>query len=129
MKNSETILSYEDFVLHIKGCTQNKRESQKKIYSHFYQHAKVVCDAYTATCEEAIEILNQGFLKIFKQMTNFAPAYTNEISSFLNWLQKIMADEAIEHYTKQNKHSLIAGLPDKIYSRPDLIKTGLRNYC
>jgi RNA polymerase sigma-70 factor, ECF subfamily len=129
MKNSETTLSNEEFVLHIRGCTQNKRESQKKIYGHFYQHAIVICDSYAATDEEAVEILNQGFLKIFKQMINHAPAYINEISSFLDWLQKMMADEAIEHYTKQNKYRLIVGLPNKIYSCPDLIKTGLRNYC
>jgi len=129
MKNSETTLSYEEFVQHIKGCTQNKRESQKKIYGHFYQHAIAICDAYAATYEEAVEILNQGFLKIFKQMINYAPAYISEISLFLDWLKKTMANEAIEHYAKQNKHRLIEGLPNKIYTCSGLIKPGLRNCC
>jgi RNA polymerase sigma-70 factor (ECF subfamily) len=52
--------------MHIEGCALNNRESQKKIYTSFYGYAMAVCDRYTNTQDDAVEILNDGFLKIFK---------------------------------------------------------------
>ena len=125
MINYELMLSSEEFARHIKGCALNKRDSQKKIYTTFYRHAMAICEGYAATYDEAIEILNKGFLKIFKQIINDSPACANERSSFLEWLLKIMTDEAIDHYKRNNKQHFIAELGNKIYDCPDLIKTRL----
>jgi len=122
MRNDNAMLSSEEFARHVKGCAQNKRDSQQKIYSYFFRQAMVVCEGHAATYDEAIEILNKGFLKIFEAIINNAPAMTSELSSFLDWLRKIMTDEAIEHYRKNNKHSVIAELSNKIFNRPDVIK-------
>jgi RNA polymerase sigma-70 factor (ECF subfamily) len=117
MMNSEAMLLSEEFALDIKGCALNKRDSQKKIYTTFYSQALVVCEGYANTYDEAIEILNKGFLKIFKQIVNNSPAFANEMSSFLDWLLKIMADEAIDHYYRRNnKHHVIAEPGNNIYS-------------
>ena len=125
MMNYDAILSSEDLALHIKGCALNKRDSQKKIYTSFYREAMVICECYANTYEEAIEILNKGFLKIFKQIINYSPACAHEMSSFLGWLMKIMADEAIDHYKRNNKRHVIAEIGNKIFDSPDLIKTRL----
>ena len=118
-------ISAEEFALHIKGCALNKRDSQKKIYTTFFRHAMAVCEGYAATYDEAIEILNNGFLKIFKQIKSDSPASANEISSFLDWLLKIMADEASEHCRRNNKHYVIVELAHKIYRCPDIIEKRL----
>jgi RNA polymerase sigma-70 factor (ECF subfamily) len=115
-------ISNEEFALHIKGCALNKRDSQKKIYNTFYRHAMAVCEGYAATYDEAIEILNKGFLKIFKLIISNSPAFANEISSFLEWLLKIMADEASEHCRRNNKHHVITELTHKIYRCPGIIE-------
>jgi len=118
-------ISPEEFALHIKGCALNKRDSQKKIYTTFYRHAMAVCEGYAATYDEAIEILNNGFLKIFKQIKSDSPDSANEISTFLEWLLKIMADEASEHYRRNNKHHVILEPAHKIYRCPDIIEKRL----
>jgi RNA polymerase sigma-70 factor (ECF subfamily) len=118
------MLSSGEFDLHIKGCAQNLRTSQKKIYTSFYSHALEVCERYAATHDEAVEILNKGFLKIFKEITKHSPADTNEISFFVDWLRKMMADEANVHYRRMNKHRILSGLGKKIYHFPDLILKG-----
>ena len=125
MLNYEPMLSSEEFARHIKGCALNKRDSQKKIYSTFYWQAMVICEGYAATYDEAIEILNKGFPKIFKQIINYSPACAHERSSFLDWLLKIMTDEAIAHYKRNNKRHIIAEIGNKIFDSTDLIKTRL----
>lgn len=104
------MLTQEDLNIHIRGCTLNSRESQKKIYNAFYGYAMAICDCYANNEDDAVEILNDGFLKIFKEIHRYKPAYTNEINSFKGWLRKIMVYTAIDHFRKNKKHRLVGEL-------------------
>ena len=106
MKNGCTKLSPKKFTRYIRGCVQNERGSQKKIYKAFYGHAMTVCNDYAASPDDAVEILNEGFLKIFKQVINYSPVYINEISSFLGWVRKVMLHTAIEHYENYSEQTM-----------------------
>jgi RNA polymerase sigma-70 factor (ECF subfamily) len=94
----------------IRGCTLNNRESQKKIYNSFYSYGMAICDRYTKHKEDSIEIFNDGFLKIFKEIHRFKATYTDELSSFKGWLRKIMIYTAIDYNRKYHKHSFAAEL-------------------
>jgi len=104
------LLSSDELSLHIRGCALNQRESQKKIYNSFYGYAMAICDCYVNREEDAVEILNDGFLKIFKEIHHYKPAYANEINSFKGWLRKIMVYTAIDHFRKNQKHKVIGEL-------------------
>ena len=104
------MLTQEDLNVHIRGCALNSRESQKKIYNAFYGYAMSVCDCYAATEEDALEIMNDGFLKIFKEVYHFKPAYANELNSFKGWLRRIMVNTAIDHFRKNKKHQVVSEL-------------------
>jgi RNA polymerase sigma factor (sigma-70 family) len=92
------LLSSEELTLHIRGCALNERESQKKIYNSFFGYGMAICDCYAANEEDAIEILNDGFLKIFKEIHRFTPAYSNEMNSFK------------DHFRKNVKHKVVGEL-------------------
>ena len=110
MANNEPLLSADELNLFIRGCALNERESQKKIYNAFYGYAMAICDCYANNEDDAVEILNDGFLKIFKEIHRYKPAYTNEINSFKGWLRKIMVYTAIDHFRKNKKHRLVGEL-------------------
>src|SRR5688572_744285 len=65
-----------------------------------------ICHRYTHLEEDATEILNDGFLKVFVEIYRFKPAYADTMSSFKGWLRKIMIYTAIDHFRKNHKHSL-----------------------
>ena len=104
------MLSEQELELHIRGCVLNNRESQKKIYSSFYGYAMSICHRYTNHEEDATEILNDGFLKVFVEIYRFKPAYTDTVNSFKGWLRKIMIYTAIDHFRKNNKHRMTTEL-------------------
>lgn len=108
------MLSAEELSLHIERCALNNRESQKKIYTSFYGYAMAVCDRYTNNQDDAIEILNDGFLKVFKEIYRYKPAYTDVISSFKGWLRKIMVYTAIDHFRKNHKHQFTTDLDNGV---------------
>lgn len=104
------MLSADELSMYIRGCALNERASQKKIYNSFYGYAMAICDCYASNEDDAIEILNDGFLKIFKEIHRYKPAYTNEINSFKGWLRKIMVYTAIDHFRRNKKHHVVGEL-------------------
>jgi RNA polymerase sigma-70 factor (ECF subfamily) len=67
-----------------------------------------VCDRYTNNHDDAVEILNDGFLKIFKEIHRYKPAYADVVGSFTGWLRKIMVYTAIDHFRRNQKHRFTA---------------------
>lgn len=86
-------------LLFLEGCKQQDRESQRMLYKHHYAYAMSICLRYSQTKEEAKEILNDGFMKVFSKIDQY-----NIETSFLGWLRRIMINTAIDHYRKEVKH-------------------------
>jgi len=102
----------------IRGCTLNIRESQKKIYNSFYSYGMAICERYTRRKEDAIEIFNDAFLKIFKEIHRYNPAYADEVNSFKGWVRKIMIYTAIDYNRKYHKHNFTADLENNMIYIP-----------
>lgn len=92
-------------LLLIEGCKRRDRESQRLLYQHHYAYAMSICLRYTRTREEAREILNDGFMKVFTKIDQYNPE-----TSFHGWLRKIMINTSIDHYRKEVKHYYQASL-------------------
>jgi RNA polymerase sigma factor (sigma-70 family) len=98
------LLTEQELNLLISDCASNNRESQKKLYHSFYGYAMSVCNRYINTTDDGSEILNDGFLKVFKEIHQFTPSYADVLSSFKGWLRKIMVYTAIDHFRKNQKY-------------------------
>lgn len=84
----------------IDGCRQWNRSSQELLYRQFFGYAMSIALRYAQNREEAIEILNDGFLKIFQHISEFD---TNR--SFKSWLAKIVVNTAIDHLRSKKRIS------------------------
>ena len=77
-----------------------------------------ICDRYTKRKEDAIEIFNDSFLKIFKEIHRYTPSYSDQINSFKGWIRKVLIHTAIDHSRKYNKHYFNAELERSIIYIP-----------
>lgn len=84
----------------IEGCREWKRSSQEALYRQFFGYAMAICLRYASNKDEAIEILNDGFLKIFNHIQSYDTS-----RPFKSWLSKIMANTAIDHLRSKKKIS------------------------
>jgi len=82
----------------LEGCLQGHRESQKLLYQKFYNYGMSISLRYANNRDEASEILNDGFMKIFSNLKKF-----DMTRPFKPWLSKIMVNTAIDHYHKQQR--------------------------
>ncbi len=83
----------------IEKCMNGERLAQKKLYTDHYSFAMAICQRYCKTKDEALEVLNDGFLKVFKNLHKY-----NTSQSFRNWLKRILINASIDFYRSQKKH-------------------------
>jgi RNA polymerase sigma factor (sigma-70 family) len=69
------------------------------LYEKYYAYGIGVCYRYAYSQEEAVEILNDSFLNVFKNIDLFNPE-----KAFLPWFKKIIVRKAIDYYRKNKKH-------------------------
>lgn len=98
-KTGSKIRDSSTMLLLIQGCKRNDRESQRLLYQHYYGFAMGVCTRYCKTVDEAKEVMNDGFMKVFLKIDQYNPS-----TSFHGWLKVIMINTAIDHYRKERKH-------------------------
>jgi len=111
--------SAEELIFHVRGCSLNKRESQKAIFSSFYGYAMSICLRYANKQEDATEIVNDGFLKVFREIHRFMPAYSDVVSSFKGWLRKIMICTSIDHIRKFHQYEEATSLEENFAELSD----------
>ena len=86
----------------IKGCILNDRRMQELLYKQYCSAMMVLCKSYTKNEEDAIEVLQDAFLKIFQQIDK----YDASRSSLYTWMRKIMITTAIDFLRKQNRKNV-----------------------
>lgn len=88
----------------IKGCINQDRNKQQAFYKHFYGYSAAICMRYTAKQEDISEVVNDGFLKVFKEIHNFRTPNDNYLATLKAWIRRIMINTSIDHYRKYNKN-------------------------
>ncbi|MEN7550942.1 RNA polymerase sigma factor [Rapidithrix thailandica] len=82
----------------LKACINNDRGAQKELYKLYYGYGMSICLRYADSKNEAAEILNDGFMKIFKYLKSF------DLSKpFKPWFSRIMVNAAVDYFHKSNK--------------------------
>lgn len=80
----------------IQGCIRNERNAQEKVYRLFYPRMMALVKRYIDQDEQAEEVLNNGFLRAFQKVEQYAFQ-----GSFEGWLRKIVF-HSVSDYVKQN---------------------------
>jgi RNA polymerase sigma-70 factor (ECF subfamily) len=71
---------------------------QKMLYDKYAAKLFGIALRYAQSQEDAKDILQDGFVKVFKNLSKFKGT-----GSFEGWMRRIMVNTAIEHYRKKNQ--------------------------
>lgn len=92
----KSTLSEQDLV---KGCSRNDRRTQEQLYKNYAPAMLVLCRSYTKNEEDAVEVLQDGFLKIFQQIDRF----DGSKSSLYTWMRTVVIRTAIDFLRRKGK--------------------------
>lgn len=79
----------------IQACVKNERWAQKILYEQFYSKMMGVCMRYSKNKDDALDILHDGFMKVFKNVSKYQPG-----TSLSAWIHRIMVNTSIDFYRK-----------------------------
>jgi RNA polymerase sigma factor (sigma-70 family) len=87
----------------IEGCRANDRASQKELYLMLKDYAMKICYRYQNNVEQVEEIMNEGFIKLFRNIGQFEEArHTDVTASLKGWFKRILVNTCIDHYRKNS---------------------------
>lgn len=95
---SITIDIYNDEASFIKACIQGEEWAMKMLYEEFYPLMLPVCLRYASNEHEALDILQEGFIKVFRYLDKYKPG-----TSLKSWIKRIMINTSIDFYRKRSK--------------------------
>jgi RNA polymerase sigma-70 factor (ECF subfamily) len=80
----------------IEGCLQGNSKMQYELYQRFAPKMYGVCLRYAANAEEAEDVLQEGFVKVFRKLQSFRSE-----GSFEGWIRRIFVNTAIEQFRRK----------------------------
>jgi RNA polymerase sigma factor (sigma-70 family) len=83
----------------ITGCISGDRRAQELLYKQFYGPMSTICLRYTRNQEDAIEVLHNGFLKVYKNIHT----YDATKASLYTWIRTIVVNSAIDFIRQRGK--------------------------
>ena len=98
----------------IEGCKTWDHAAQKGVYQLFSAKMFAICLRYAKDRMEAEEILQSGFVKVFRSIENFR----NE-GAFEGWVKRIMVNTAIEYYRRSSKLMVTSELTPQLEPQQD----------
>ena len=88
---------YSDSEL-IQGCRDNDRKYQELLYRKYAKKMYGICMSYAKDRSMAQEILQDGFVKVFKKIDTF-----KEQGSLEGWIRKIITNTALDYLRQKSK--------------------------
>lgn len=83
----------------VRNCLKQKPEAQKRLYDHFAPSMLGVCYRYTKSREDAENVLQEGFIKVFKNLKR----YRGE-GDLGAWIRKIMVNTALNYLKTHRRY-------------------------
>jgi RNA polymerase sigma-70 factor (ECF subfamily) len=80
----------------IKGCLKGNRKCQEELYKMFSDRMFGLCLQYANSYDDACDILQDGFIKVFRKMDQYSGK-----GSFEGWMRRVMINTALERYRSQ----------------------------
>ncbi len=91
----------------IRGCIANERQFQELLYREHFNVMLAMVHRFTRDEEKALDILNSGFLKVFKKIESYSGT-----GSFQGWIRRIVYHSISDHFKKESKYMHFIVLED-----------------
>jgi RNA polymerase sigma-70 factor (ECF subfamily) len=82
----------------LQGCIKNDASAQQELYQRYSPKMLSVCYRYAKTREDAEDMLQEGFIKVFSQISKF-----EKRGSLEGWILRIIVHNCINHLKKNKK--------------------------
>ena len=93
----------------VRGCVENDPKAQKELYHKFCGAMMGICVRYAPTVHEAEDLLQEGFIKVFRKIHTF------EGKGYLaGWIKRVMVNTCLTYYRDNKNLRMYAELDEEV---------------
>ena len=81
----------------ISGCISGDRQMQEELYNRFAGKMNAVCLRYSNNADDARDLLQEGFIKVYRNLHKFRAE-----GSFEGWVRRVFVNSSIEQFRKKS---------------------------
>lgn len=94
----------------VRQCKSGNLKYQELLYKQFYGYAMGIVLRYLSNREDALEVVNDAFIKVFKMISSF-----DDQLPFKPWLRKVLVNTAIDLRRKNLRNLAEADLDEAVF--------------
>lgn len=83
----------------LEGCRNQDRKAQEVLYRNYYKAMMNLCLRYTGNENEAMEVLNYGFLKVYRNINRYDPRQ----ASLYTWIRTVVINSCLDHIKSKQR--------------------------
>jgi RNA polymerase sigma factor (sigma-70 family) len=103
-----------DEIALIKGCKNNDRKSQERLYKLYFNKMYLMCQRYTQDEDTICAIINDAYLSVFKNIEKFEAR-----GSLEGWVRRITFNTMADYFRKRNKEIKFLNIDDHDFHLSD----------
>lgn len=92
----EVVLGLQEETYLVEACVREERWAQQRLYEENYGRMMSICLRYASHEEEALDLLHEGFIKVFRYIGRYKPG-----TSLQAWIRTIIVNTCIDAYRRQ----------------------------
>lgn len=89
----------------IRGCINNDRREQERLYRLFADEMYNVCLIYESDRDAVKDILQDAFIKVFKNIGQY-----NSNGSLRGWVRRVVVNTALDYLRRKNGHRAVVDI-------------------
>ncbi len=82
----------------VRGALAGDSRATELLYKRFFSFAMSICIRYTKNHEEAMELVNDSFMKVLANISDFDGS-----RSFMAWYGRILVNSSVDNYRKNSR--------------------------
>jgi RNA polymerase sigma-70 factor (ECF subfamily) len=79
----------------VAALVRQERWAQQQVYEYYYGKMMGVCLRYASSRDEALDLLHEGFIKVFQNISRYRPG-----TSLSAWIRTIIVNTCIDYYRR-----------------------------
>lgn len=84
------------------GCRLGNARMQRELYDRYRRTMYGVCLRYTDNRDDAMDVLQEGFIRVFRNISSFRGE-----GSLEGWVRRVMISVSLEHYRRKSRYFFV----------------------
>lgn len=97
----------------VRACLRNEASAQKLLFDRFSKRMMGVCLRYAGDHDEAEDMLQNGFIRIFEKLETFRGD-----GSLEGWIRRIVVNEALTWLRKNKESKMKVDIEEEVFQAP-----------